>query len=160
MKTFTKHFTGRLPLAALVAALLAAVTLLGAAPSASAQGAMKMKGSMGTARGHKGTMSRGANPNIKHDEMKANPASAMGAAKSKSGGTRGAGNLHFDNHTRAYIRCYVDGDYVGSMGPGGDLFDYEVGVHSMYAVAVFDDGSTISWGPIEVDSPYHWGLYP
>ena len=117
-----------------------------------------MKGSAGTARSHKYTASRGANPNIKHDEMKANLLSARSASKSKMHGARGAGDLHFDNRTNLYVRYYVDGDYVGTMGPGGDLYDYESGVHTMYCVAVFEDGSTQTWGPELVDSPYHLSI--
>ena len=154
------QLSGRMPLAALVAALFAAVSLLSTAPSVSAQSPMKMKGSAGTSRGIKRPASRGANPNIKHDEKKANPASARSAAKSKRGGARGTGNLHFDNGTNLYVRCYVDGSYVGTMGPGGDLYDYESGVHTMYCLANFDDGSTTSWPPEVVDAPYHLTITP
>ena len=142
-----------------LAACLAAATLLAPFSPASAQAPMKMKGHVGTARAHKNTASRGANPNIKKDEMKANPASAKtGGSKGKA--SRDSGNLHFDNHTALTIRCYVDGDYVGTMGSGGDLFDYASGTHTLLCVALFDDGSSLSWGPFIADAPYHLVINP
>jgi len=143
-----------------VAALFAAATLFASVSPASAQAPKKMRGSSGMARGIKSSASRGANSSIKRDEMKANAAGSIGKAKSKMGGSRGTGNLHFDNQLNLYVRCYVDGDYVGPMGPGGDLYDYESGYHTMLCVAAFDDGSTVSWGPFAVDAPYHLTIYP
>lgn|GEM_PF-1985908 len=143
-----------------IATLFAAAILFTSVSPASAQAPMKMKGSASTARAHNSTAARGANPNIKRDEMKANPASAKAGGSAKSKASRGSGNLHFDNHTNLYVRCYVDGDYVGTMGPSGDLYDYEVGLHTMFCTAVFDDGSSLTWGPDLVDAPYHLSITP
>jgi hypothetical protein len=85
----------------------------------------------------------------------------------KGGKTRGAGPLpcgvHIDNRTSWFIRIYVDGDYKGTVNQYGDLTGITGnGPTSVYAVALFDDGSEKYWGPhvfdCEAGATYTWRL--
>ena len=94
-----------------------------------------------------------ADPNIKQDSEKNDP-NAKSAPPPEKGGpkTRGAGpyrcGIHVDNRTPYFVRTYVDGDYVGTVNRYGDIAGITGnGPTSLYAVAVFDDGSTSTWGP-------------
>ena len=109
----------------------------------------------------------GADQNVKNDSV-TNSATAKLAAPPAKGGarTRGAAarieQLHVDNRTAWYIRIYVDGDYVGLVSPYGDAYGYySCGVHSLYARAVFDDGSVRTWGPVDADlcGGFTWRLW-
>jgi hypothetical protein len=72
--------------------------------------------------------------------------------------------LTFDNRTRYYIHSYVNREYVGTLGPLGDLYGpVDGGRTQLYARAVFDNGEVLTWGPVVVDCPargsYAWRLY-
>jgi len=87
---------------------------------------------------------------IKNDDGKNTQGHAKELPVAKGGKKTRASTsvVHFDNHTGWIIRCYVDGDYVGSMDGGGDLYVYvSSGTHTLYARALFDDGSELTWGP-------------
>ena len=94
-----------------------------------------------------------ADANIKHDSEKNSPGAKAAPPPEKGGPTtRGAGpyrcGVHVDNRTQWIIRTYVDGDYVGSINRFGDIAGITGnGPTTVYAVAVFDDGSTRTWGP-------------
>jgi hypothetical protein len=117
----------------------------------------------------KGAKSRGAatDPNVKQDSLPGNKPGATVAAPPSKGGpkTRGAmtGVLHVDNRTPWIIRIYVDGDYVGNVGRYGDSYGYYgCSVRTLYARALFDDGSVTTWGPARRDlcDNFTWELDP
>jgi hypothetical protein len=94
-----------------------------------------------------------ADANVKSDSEKNNP-NAKAAPPPEKGGpkTRGAGpyrcGIHVDNHTPWIIRTYVDGGYVGAVNRYGDIAGITGnGPTTLYAVALFDDGSAKYWGP-------------
>jgi hypothetical protein len=107
----------------------------------------------------------GQDQNVKKDDV-ANSKTAKLPAPSAKGGpkTRGAqmGQLHIDNRTPWYIRIYVDGDLVGTTSPYGDSYGYYgCDDHTLYARAVFEDGSQSTWGPIRASTcgDYLWRLW-
>ncbi len=111
-----------------------------------------------------GTKSRGGgeNPNIKSHSAKNDTANAPAAPKAKGGeATRGACNLLVDNSTPWKIHIYVDGEWVGMMSEWGDASGwYNSGRHNLYGVALFTDGSELTWGPRQVScsGTYTWKL--
>ncbi len=94
-----------------------------------------------------------ADTNIKHDSDKNDPKAKLAPPPEKGGPkTRGAGpyrcGIHVDNHTAWIVRTYVDGIYAGAVNRYGDIAGITGnGPTTLYAVAVFDDGSTRTWGP-------------
>ena len=101
--------------------------------------------------------SRGEDPNIKVTK-RLNAAdmetqTVQPTSKGARADTRGSGSgecyVTFDNWTNWYIDCYVDGYYEGYVSPyaKGEL-TVGSGTTCLYAVAEFDDGSQVSWGPI------------
>ena len=110
-----------------------------------------------------------ADANIKHDSEKNNPNAKIAPPPEKGGPkTRGAGPyrcaIHVDNRTPWIIRTYIDGDYVGAVNRFGDIAGYTGnGPTLFYAVALFDDGSTRTWGPHLFQCPagevYTWRLH-
>jgi hypothetical protein len=109
----------------------------------------------------------GADANVKRDTSLANSRTARIPAPPRKGGakTRGeqAGELHVDNRTDLIIRIYVDGDYVGTVGPWGDVYgEYSCRTHTLYARAYFTDGSYSTWGPTTANlcEDYTWRLWP
>lgn len=121
--------------------------------------------SLGAQATQKGTVIRvkaakgrgaGADANVKTDTLPTNqPGKTVPAPPHKGGAkTRGAmtGTLHVDNRTPWIIRIYVDGDYVGNVDRYGDSYGYYgCSVRTLYARALFTDGSTLSWGPSRRD---------
>ena len=113
--------------------------------------------------------SGGADPNIKSDSEKNNLNQKMDAPPQKSAKkSRGAGpwpcTVHIDNRSPWIIRIYIDGVYRGAVNGYGDLYGITGnGPTAAYGVALFDDGSTTTWGPHVFDcgagSAYSWGLY-
>lgn len=76
---------------------------------------------------------------------------AKGGKKTRA---KAEGVLHIDNRTQWKIRIYVDGDYQGTVGPFGDMLrraDPES--YKVEGVALFDDGSTLTWGPTSCRVP-------
>lgn len=99
------------------------------------------------------TKTRGADPNIKSDEIvnvKGQDNSNATQPSNKGGASRGGTcYTNFDNYTSWNVNVYVDGNavgYVGGYGEGG-VFVGE-GETQMYAVIRWDDGSSISYGPV------------
>ena len=110
----------------------------------------------------RGTKARGAgeDQNIKIPRALNKPG-AMAAEGGEK--TRGAiSEVHANNHnTPWYIDVYLNGAYCGTVQPGGDLWCYVAsGDNRLYAVAPFDDGSKLTWGPIAayLDGEYVWTL--
>ncbi len=111
---------------------------------------------------------RGTGPdtNIKNDQDKNDPNSPRPAPANKGGEkAKGAGpatcQVKFDNSTGYYIRVYVDGTYRGTMDPWGDYSLYTgSGSTDLYAVAVFTDGTRLTWGPkaVSCSGLYSWRL--
>lgn len=77
--------------------------------------------------------------------------------------TRGIeGVVRFDSRTDAYISCYVNGRFVGSMGPFGDVY-YFVGdapYATTYLYARSNDGRFWRLNVHSAYSSYRWILYP
>lgn len=152
--------TGKLGLLALVAGF----TLAAGIPAATAQ-----------AQGRQpivtqGAKSRGAGPdqNIKTRDVTNRKEEQTIPAPPRKGGakTRGApvATLHVDNSTPLYVDIYVDGDYRGTLAPWGDWYaDGQCNAYVLYAVARFDDGSKVTWGPTTTASgctDQTWTLKP
>ena len=111
----------------------------------------------------------GADQNIKSDADKNDPNQKTEPPPQKSGKkSRGLGPypcaLHVDNRSPWLIRIYVDGAYRGTVNSYGDLVGtIGNGATSAYGVALFNDGSTRTWGPdvfnCSAGGSYTWSLY-
>jgi hypothetical protein len=108
----------------------------------------------------------GADPNVKADRAPNHEGATAAPAPAAKGGERTRGGVsvvHVDNWTQWYIDVYMDGTFCGSMGPWGDTYCYVgSGNTTMYARALFDDGTILKWGPRVdyVDGAYTWKLNP
>ncbi len=120
--------------------------------------------------------SRGGDPNIKVEKRMNSANIETKAVQPAEKGAKARGSdsgycyVTFDNWTEWYIDCYVDGYYEGYIGPyGSGEITVGSGNTCLYAVAEFDDGSKISWGPACSDCYYddlelviyddYWNLY-
>ena len=108
------------------------------------------KGETGDAKKEKS--SRGTDPNIVSDEVMnvVGQTDAKAIRPNTKGGESRGGNCYtwFDNYTDWRITAYVDGVREGTIAPFGDGGVWVgTGTTKMYAVAYFNDGSKISWGP-------------
>lgn len=68
-----------------------------------------------------------------------------------------------DNWTGYYIDIYVNGNYRGTVSPYDKRVTWAIpGTNSLYAKAVFDDGSYLYWGPKVTYTGYQytWRLNP
>jgi len=98
------------------------------------------------------TASRGADENIIADK-KANSTKAetiVVQPPTKGGAPSRGGYCYvtFDNWTGYYIDCYINGTYQGYVAPyGKGSITVSGGDNKVYAVATFDDGSKLTWGP-------------
>ncbi len=107
----------------------------------------------------------GADENIKSDSETNSDSNKMPAPPKKGGArAKGAGAcaVVVDNRTAYLIRIYVDGTYRGTISPWGDAYCYTgSGATKLYAVALFDDGSRLTWGPnvVNCGDTYTWRLY-
>ncbi len=117
----------------------------------------------------KSAQSRGAagakDENIKKDRQPNSLNSKVEAPPDKGGPkTRSAAcHIHIDNRTKWYIDIYTDGDYRGQVSPYGDSTGYVgCGSTTFYGKALFDDGSSKTWGPqvFYVDGNFTWHLWP
>jgi len=66
-----------------------------------------------------------------------------------------------DNYTGYYIDIYVDGSYRGTLAPWDKKVTWAIpGSTTLYAKAVFDDGSYKYWGPTTAQTGYEykWNL--
>jgi hypothetical protein len=106
--------------------------------------------------------------NIKNNSEKNSPDAKVAPPPSKSG-KRGAGpyecGIHIDNRSSWFARVYVDGDYVGTVNRYGDLAGITGnGPTRVYAIALFDDGSSRYWGPhvfnCAAGDSYVWKIGP
>jgi len=95
----------------------------------------------------------GNDSNIKSNSDENNP-NVQTPAPPKKGGSRTQGGgsspcgLHIDNRTPWLMRIYVDGNYRGTVSAYADLVGIMgKGPSTLYAVAVFNDGSEKTWGP-------------
>lgn len=93
--------------------------------------------------------SKGGDPNIKKAEAPNDPSVKTAAPPSKGGakGAQGVCKVNLDNSTEWAIKIYVDGGFMGTIGPWGDSFVYVYSGQSVYARADFRDGSYLYWGP-------------
>jgi len=100
---------------------------------------------------------RGADPNIKVTKRLNSPdmetqtiqPTSKGARSDSRGSGSGACYVKFDNWTDWYIDCYIDGYFEGYVAPYSDgNLTVGSGTTCLYAVAEFDDGSQVSWGPV------------
>ncbi len=103
----------------------------------------------------------GKTPDHKGTEVKNDP---KGETVEKRAGANTC-DVHVDNRTNFIIhRIYIDGRYVGRVGPLGDLYAYDVlsGPTRLYAEAEFTTGKRW-WGPMTVNCPsyitYSWRLH-
>jgi hypothetical protein len=101
------------------------------------------------------TRTRGgsADANVRRDDAPNalnKPATTEPAGKSTRGGSASEpGQLCVDSRVDLYVKIYIDGQYVGTVSPWGDSCGYYGGGdHTIYARAVFTDGSYSSWGPV------------
>ncbi len=101
--------------------------------------------------------SRGADPNIKVEKrLNAKDVKSKAVQPEEKGakaGARGSGSgscyTYFENWTSWYIDCYIDGYYEGYIAPWGDgSLTVGSGETCLYAIAEFDDGSRVTWGPV------------
>ncbi len=68
-----------------------------------------------------------------------------------------------DNWTGYYIDVYVNGNYRGSISPYDKKVTWAIpGTNTLYAKAVFNDGSYLYWGPKVTYTGYQytWKLNP
>jgi hypothetical protein len=106
-------------------------------------------------------------PNVKSKVDGVNAPDAQIKLPPSKGGEaqRGICQAHFDNRTPWFLQCFVDGDYRGTVPPGGDLWPAAgSGDTVLYARALFTDGSVRTWGPktvyIPAGSTFNWLLLP
>jgi hypothetical protein len=105
---------------------------------------------------------------IKSNSLANSPDQKIVAPQSKGGpqakGPWGTCNIHIDNHTPYIVQFYFNGDLDGVMGPWGDLYpNITQGVAELYARAVFDDGTVLTYGPREYrcsGGDFRWTLTP
>ncbi len=110
----------------------------------------------------KATQSRGGAPdeNIKSKSAENDP-KALREAPPEKGGDKSRGAVCYllvDNYTHWKIQIFVDGEYVGMVSPWGQAKGSYIpsGNYKFYAAADFNDGSRLTWGPV---NPYCDGLY-
>jgi hypothetical protein len=118
-----------------------------------------------------GTMMKAgtADPNIKKMETTNDPKAADAKPPAHRGAsTRGFGpgvcGVVIQNYRNLKIMVAVDGTWRGTLGPWDDGIVYTGnGATTLYAKAVFTDGSYLSWGPTVVNCPsggrHYWELH-
>ena len=111
------------------------------------------------------TRGEGTDENIKSKFVANDPKAEIPAPPNKGGAMTRANwcTLHVDNHTSWIISIYVNGQGVGDVSRWGDAEgEYEFPV-TLYAVASFDNGSKLTFGPRIADCVGHrftWTLTP
>lgn len=106
--------------------------------------------------------------NIRSDNMMNSKNSMVAAPENKGGaksrGLNGTCNIHVNNKTGYYVTFYFNGDVAGALGPWGDLYPNSTeGRGVLYARAVFNDGSVMTFGPQNftcTGSDFTWTLTP
>ena len=145
--------------------MLAALVGLGAMVMTHSLAAPPKKGENLNTKGVQGK-TRGENPNVKNEHEMNDRTAKPKAPRSKGGtATRGSstGIFHVDNHTGWYVKIYVDGDYVGTVGPYGDLYrTADVASYTVLGIARFEDSDDLTFGPSKLrvygDSTSTWTL--
>lgn len=145
------------------AALVAALVLLLAAPGL----ALAQEESGGEPEQSKAKHAEAGTPdeNVKQAEPKNVPGEGPPAPESK-GGPQAKGPICYatlDNHTRLYVKFFVDGAYQGTVTPWGSLVGAALsGPTELYARADYTDGSYDYWGPrtVRCDDRFVWQIYP
>jgi len=62
-----------------------------------------------------------------------------------------------DNWTGYYLDIYVNGNYRGTVSPWDKRVTWAIpGTNTLYAKAVFNDGSYIYWGPVSTYTGYEY----
>ncbi len=109
--------------------------------------------------------------NIKNEAATNSKSGPAAPAPPDKGGEKGKGlgpgyvEVIFNNYSPWYVKCFVDGNYRGTVAPWGALnFPTGNGATTLYARADFDDGSTYRWGPRQFfyysGYRYQWRLNP
>lgn len=110
--------------------------------------------------GAKDTNIKNDNP-LNSQDQKIAPPAKKGGPTAKAGWTCDG---HIDNRTPYYVRYYMNGELEALIGPYGDYYPaYTHGNAVLYARAVFDDGSSLSFGPRTLactGSDFTWSLTP
>jgi hypothetical protein len=113
------------------------------------------KGSM--MRGSNDAAKKGTDVNVAGKEAPAPPSKTKGATRGERDCT-----VKVDNWKGYYIRVYMNGDYVGSVGPwSAGTIELSQGVAELEGYAVFDDGSALKFGPNSFrcsEGSYTWTL--
>ncbi|HLJ78478.1 MAG TPA: hypothetical protein VKT75_13735 [Acidobacteriaceae bacterium] len=95
-------------------------------------------------------------------DQKIAPPPSKGGPTAK--GPYGTCTVHVDNGTGYIVQFYFNGSLAGVMGPWGDLYpNITPGKAELYARAVFDDGTVLTFGPREFlcsGTDLHWTLTP
>jgi len=136
-------------LVALCIAFLVTLSLIAAKPP---------KGVSDKAQKARGTAT---DENIKHGVSKNSEKDNPPIPPSKGGPkSRDYCDIHVDNRTPWHVDVYMDGDYAGTVGTYGDVYGTIHNRAVMYAVADFDDGSRLTWGPraLSCSSSTTWTL--
>jgi hypothetical protein len=118
----------------------------------------------------KGTKGMASTPdsNILKDSMANSKDNMIAAPESKGGpksrGLNGTCNIHVNNATALYVTFYFNGVAAGALGPWGDLYPNSTeGRGTLYARAVFTDGSAMTFGPRDftcTGTDFVWTLTP
>jgi len=109
--------------------------------------------------------------NVKNDVATNSKSGPAAPAPPDKGGEKGKGlgpgyaEVVFNNYSPWYVKCYVDGNYRGTVAPWGALnFPTGNGPTLLYARADFDDGGSYRWGPRQFlyysGYQYQWRLNP
>jgi hypothetical protein len=112
-----------------------------------------------------------ADTNVKTDTATNSKGGQTPPAPPEKGGEKGKGmgpgyvEVVFNNYSPWYVKCFVDGNYRGTVAPWGALdFPTGNGPTMLYARADFDDGSSYRWGPRQffyyTGNRYQWRLNP
>jgi hypothetical protein len=110
----------------------------------------------------------GKDSNILSDSLVNSKGNSVAAPASKGGfqtrGLNGTCNIHVNNSTGYYVTFYFNGVAAGALGPWGDLYPNSTeGRGTLYARAVFTDGSAMTFGPRDftcTGTDFVWTLTP
>ena len=141
------------------AALVACIAALVSIPM-TAQNTADTSGVKGQAKAQDSNIKDNSTTNS--PDQKIVPPPGKGGPQAK--GPWGTCVLHIDNHTPYYVQFYFNGDLDGVIGPWGELYpDITPGMAQLYARAVFNDGTVLTFGPREYrcnGGDFRWTLTP
>jgi len=108
-------------------------------------------------RGSNDAAKKGSDVNVAGKEAPAPPSKTKGATRGDRDCT-----VKVDNWKGYYIRVYMNGDYMGTVGPwSAGTISLTTGLAELEGYAVFDDGSTLKFGPSSFscsEGSYTWTL--